>query len=462
MATKIAIDSPLMKRLLFLLPFAALGAQPAQADQTVTLKAVAGLGGLSRPGRWTPVQVDVDARGQAAADDVATGEIVVEWGDARVRRAISVASPSHKQVELYIRTADARDSLTVRLLIHGREIATTEAPVRLVAPADAFTACVAPANTWSVSGVTCSTTINPNALPHSWRGYSAADDLVWQSGGRTMLSAEQQTALEQWRAVQAIENVETSSPSIAALAPPARALYRTGTAMLAYTLALGVFVWPLSRIRSRSLFAYPVIAALVAVGSVAAIASGRIGPGCSVHVSQAAVVQQLAGTTGSLVQAHGVAEFPSLGAVEVRAIHADGEMAIRGGRDRRDLRFDENGAPLFAGTYGLGATATFEVEAVTAFEALRAASRGTTVRVSNISTHQLRACRFGAGFSRLNVGSLAPGQSVEAERRGEPGDAVFSCTLAAPVIELTESGRSIDSDGTAVVMIRLPEGPPAP
>jgi hypothetical protein len=436
---------------------AALVALPARAGEAVTIKANAGLGGLCRPGRWIPVRVDVDYRGAEAA-----GELIVDWGDARVRRAISLASQSRKQFELYVRTPDPRDSMTVRLMVSGHEVATAEAPVRLIAPADALTVCVAPANGWSASGIACSTTVSPEALPRSWRGYGAADDLVWQSGGPTMLSGEQQTALKQWRAVQAIENAEASSPSIAAITPTARALYRTGAAMLAYTIALGIFVWPLSRIRSRSLFAYPVIAALVAVGSVAAIASGRIGPGRSVHVSQAAVVQQLAGTKGSLVQAHGVAEFPSLGAVEVRAIRADGEMAVRSGRDRRDLSFDENGAPLFAGTYGLGATATFEVEAVTAFEALRAASRGTTVRVSNISIHQLRDCRFGTGFSRLNVGSLAPGQSVEAERRAEPGDAVFSCTLAAPVIELTESRRSIDSDGTAVVMIRLPEGPRTP
>src|SRR5260370_32216052 len=102
--------------------------------------------------------------------------------------------------------------MTIRLRIGGHEVATAEAPVRLVAPADALTVCVAPANTWSVSGVACSTTVNPEALPRSWRGYGAADDLVWQSGGPTMLSGEQQTALNQWRAVQVIENAEASSP----------------------------------------------------------------------------------------------------------------------------------------------------------------------------------------------------------------------------------------------------------
>jgi hypothetical protein len=157
-----------------------------------------------------------------------------------------------------------------------------------------------------------------------------------------------------------------------------------------------------------------------------------------------------------------VAEFPSLGAVEVHATRADGAIAVRGGRDRGNLRFDENGAPLFAGTYGLGATATFEVEAVTAFEALQTAARGATVRVANISTQELRDCRFGAGFSRLNVGSLAPGQSVEADRQNGPAEAIFTCRLNGPVIELTESRWPVVTNGTAVIVLRLPEGQARP
>ncbi len=449
-----------MKRLIFLLLLAALGVRPANADQTITLKAGAGLDGLCRPGRWTPVRVDVDARGQAAGE-VASGEIIVEWGDARVHRAISVASPSHKQVELYIRTADARDSMKVRLLVDGREIAATEAAVRLVAPADALTVCVA-STTWAASGVTCSATVNPDALPRSWRGYAAADDVVWESGSTPLLSGEQRTALNQWRAVQAVENAETSSPSIAAITPGARALRRMGTAMLLYAAALGFFVWPLSRIRSRSLAVYPAIVALVAAGSVVAMASGRIGPGASVHVSQSAVVEQVSGTKGSFVMARAIAEFPAFGTIALRAPRVDGAMALRAGGDRRDLRFDENGAPVLAGIYGLGATAAFEVEAVSAFEALDATVRGTTVRVANTSTKELRDCRFGAGFSKLIVGTLSPGQYVEAERQGGPDAPVFSCTLDAAVVEFAESHRSIDSDGTAVIMLRLPEWQAAP
>lgn len=307
-----------------------------------------------------------------------------------------------------------------------------------------------------MSGVTCSATVNAELLPRSWRGYAAADDVVWPSASRPLLTGEQRTALDQWRAVRAIENAETSSPSIAAVTPLPRALRRTGTAMLLYAAALGVLVWPLTRIRSRSLAVYPVVGALVAGGSIVALASGRLGPGASVHVSQSTVVEQMAGTKGALVLARAVAEFPSLGVFELRAVRADGAIAPSGG-DRRTLRFDEDGAPILAGTYGLGASAAFEVEAVSAFEPLDATLRDAIVRVTNRSTRELRDCRFGSGFSRLIVGTLAAGQQVEAERRPGPGEAMFSCKLDAAVVEFAEAHRPVESDGTAIIVLRWPE-----
>src|SRR5204862_4300573 len=189
-----------MKRLVLLLWLAGLFARPAHADPTVTFKTSAGLGGWCRPARWMPVRVDVETRGETSSE-AAAGEIVVEWGDARVRRALTLASPSHKQVELYIRTADARDSITVRVLVADREMAPAVVPVRLVAPAEPLTVCVAPVNTRPTIGVTCAATLNPESLPRSWRGYAAADDVVWPSGGKPTLTAEQRIALDRWRVV---------------------------------------------------------------------------------------------------------------------------------------------------------------------------------------------------------------------------------------------------------------------
>ena len=73
---------------------------------------------------------------------------------------------------------------------------------------------------------------------------------------------------------------------------------------------------------------------------------------------------------------------------------------------------------LLRGTYGLGATAPFEVEAMASFEPLSAIFSDSTVRVMNISAHEMRDCRFGSGFSRQSVGRLSPGQHVDAVRQG--------------------------------------------
>ena len=61
-----------------------------------------------------------------------------------------------------------------------------------------------------------------------------------------------------------------------------------------------------------------------------------------------------------------------------------------------------------------------------------ASAEGRTVRVSNRSRHTLNECQFPGGFSKERVGSLAPGETVEAERRAAGPDASFTCTTSAP------------------------------
>ena len=445
-----------MKRVIVLLLLVASGARPAQADQHVTVKASAGLGGMCRPGRWTPVRVDVGVQGQAPNDTAVAGEVEVEWGNTRVRRAVTLASPSHKLIELYIRTSDARDSMKVRVLRDGREAATTMADVRLVRPEDRLVVCVAPTSASTIDGVVCTTTVNSEVLPRSWRGYVAADDVVLPAKNRPTLTVEQQGALDRWRLVNAIQNTDSSTPFMAEAAPPSRAFRRTGTALLFYVGAFGVLVWPMTRIRRRSLAAYPLMILVVAGGSIAVLAAGRFGPGAAASVSQTTMVEQVAGLKGSLLTARGSAELPSFGDVELRAEGVDGMIAPRG-RNHGELRFDENGAPVMNGTYGLGSTAAFDVEAVSAFEGLNAEWTKSGVRITNTSGRELRDCRFGAGYSKRAVGALAPGQSVDATRRDGDVEAIFSCRSDAAVIGFTEAVRPVRNEGVAAIVIHLPE-----
>jgi hypothetical protein len=106
------------------------------AAQDVSLAARAGLGGLARPGRWAPVRIDVDSL--AGID----GRLVLEWGGSRVTRELRLVSGARRSVELYIRAADVRDVITIRLESAGRVLASTQASVRLVGLDDVVTVCV--------------------------------------------------------------------------------------------------------------------------------------------------------------------------------------------------------------------------------------------------------------------------------------------------------------------------------
>ena len=426
---------------------------PGARAGAATLTAEAGLGGMSRPSRWTPVRVSVDA---ANAD--ITGEIVLDWGSAQARRTITVSAGSHKQFEMYIRTPDVREAIVVRLVSNGRDLASVDAPNRVARPEDALTLCVAAANAWP-SRQDCSTTQSAAQLPRSWRGYDAVDEVVWPAGAQPLEHA-QQTALAQWKAIHALEE--------SGVAPPAAVLQtssilsastrRALVGIAAYVLAIAAAGLAFTRIRARSLTLYPAVALLVVAGSAAALAAGRAGPGAGVRIQQSAVVQQLSDTGSALILLRGIAEFPSFGTFELRARSSDGAIMSSRAGDRA-LRYDEDGAPLMpSGLVGLGARKSFELEAVAEFHALAASADGPIVRVSNRSTHTLDDCQFSDGFSKARVGSLAPGQTVEAERRAAGVDASFSCNISSPIVDLTVTDGEVRSEGRAVVMLLLPSG----
>jgi hypothetical protein len=418
-----------------------------------TVTAEAGLGGMSRPSRWTPVRVSVDA---ANAD--ITGEIVLDWGSARARRTITLSAGSHKQFEMYIRTPDVREAIVVRLVSNGRDLASVDAPIRVARPEDALTLCVAAANAWP-SSQGCSTTQSAAQLPRSWRGYDAVDEVVWPAGAQPLEHA-QQMALAQWRAIHALEESGVA-PSAATVQTPSTLSASTRRALVgiaAYVMAIAAAGFAFTRVRSRSLTLYPAVGLLVVAGSAAALAAGRAGPGAGVRIQQSAVVQQLSDTGSALVLLRGVAEFPSFGAFELRARGSDGAIASSQANDR-SVRYDEDGAPLMSsGIVGLGARKSFELEAVAEFHALAASAEGRTVRVSNRSGHTLDECRFSDGFSKARVGSLAPGQTVEAERRAAGTDASFTCNISIPIVDLTVTDSAVRNEGKAVVMLQLPSG----
>src|SRR5690349_13419300 len=123
-----------MKPLLAIACLVAFGAAPVRG---ATLDAAAGLGGVAKAGRWTPLAVTV-----GADRDALDADLVVTWGDSRVQRPITVAPGTRKAFEFYVRTTDPRAAIDVRLQRAGRDIAAAAAPVRVLGGDDRVTLCV--------------------------------------------------------------------------------------------------------------------------------------------------------------------------------------------------------------------------------------------------------------------------------------------------------------------------------
>ena len=167
---------------------------------TLTVTAQAGLGGLGRTGRWTPLHVSIDNTDR----DVA-GDIVVSWGDAVVRRAFTLGHPARTDVVLYIRSADVRDLVSVRLESNGTALQSVDVPIRLQPPDEDVTLCVGASNLTEPGGV-CAATVTAAALPRSMWGYDAVDHLRWDGAAQDALDGEQRMALTRWMAKRALED----------------------------------------------------------------------------------------------------------------------------------------------------------------------------------------------------------------------------------------------------------------
>lgn len=436
-----------------LLPFlvATALAGVASAGDVPTLRADAGLGGVCKPGRWTPVRVVLETSGA----DV-TGELVLDWGMARVRQAVALASPSRRQLELYIRTADVRDSITVGLWSGGREIRRVSAPVR-IAPSDLpLTVCASAAGGQPPPGMDCTATMTHEALPRSWRGYDAADRVQWFPWGEPALAPDQRRALDQWRAFHRLDAPgNTAGPGVPPPLPGRSGpLPRMLFASYVVSLLVGGF-W-LRRSRARGVTCMVAYAGVIAVGSVAALAGGRAGPASAVVLRHESVIQQFAGASGSLVSLRGRVEYPTFDSFGLRPAFADGAIdRLPAPVDRREQQFDRNGFPVLAGAFGLGSGQQFELEGVADFAVLEASARNGTVRVANAGRVDLDDCGFSPGFSRQSVGSLRSGESVEAEQNENTDDPVFTCRVRASLFEFFEPRRRVDSGGGARVVYHL-------
>jgi hypothetical protein len=434
----------------------------AAASDRVGLRADAGLGGAARPGRWTPVRVQIDSK-----DRDLSGEVVVEWGDARVHRAIDVPAASRTAFELYVRTADVRGSLTVRVVEHEANgatrakdamLASVELPIRIIADEEALTVCAGSGAEPPVAGAApCTTSMAPEALPRSLRGYVAADAVRLLPGAEARLTPAQRTALVRWRAYHELQTHDfvaqaPRAPLGAATLDGAGrpAALAAGTAL---TLLLGA-AWIWTRGRASAARSYLALAGATVLGVVAATAAGRFGPGSQIEVRHSTTVEQVG--NGALVSMRGTIAYPAFGGYAMRVLGLDGEVTPRRGAPG-EVWLDSSGAPIRRGTFGRGAREEIDVDGTVDYAPFEVRVEGNVVRVRNGSDTTLTDCSFPEGFSARRAGALAPGTSISAEALSPSDMPFFSCALTQPPLTFAEARFPVRVEGVAIVSVRLPD-----
>ncbi len=400
---------------------------PAAADAAV-LTANAGLDGVGRPGRWLPVRVAIEAR----SEDI-SGDLIAEWGPARVRRAVIVPAPSRREFELYLRTGDVRDVVTVRLEQHGHETSRVAVPLRIVGADDHAVLSV-----------------RHGPWPASWRSYDAADELVLDGDGPS--SPEAKDAIALWRALRRAGDIDRSLPSSDAVPAPSAPARLVSPVLLFYTLAVAALMLLFARARGRASVSYSATIIVVAAGSTAAWASGR---SSAVVVRHQSIAEQFDdGGSRTLITIRATAQYPTQGRFLLRASTEDG--AIDGANAIDDEgRFDSEGFPTLVSEGGIGATSSFTVEGTSTFRAFEVTHDGSRTRIANVSAVTLERCEFPPGFQAPPDTRLRPGQAVEGEPRAADVDPIVTCRLAGSPIEFSEAHHAVTTEGATAVVYHL-------
>jgi hypothetical protein len=446
-------------------------ASPAPAADA-TLQASAGLGGVAKPGRWMPVLVSVTSSGGELA-----GDLTLEWGDVRLRRTLSLASPGTRTFELYVRTGEPSAVLHVRLRASGTELARADIPVRVLAPDEPAVVCVTSRSPGAITDPSCTASTTLDALPSSPRGYEVADAVVWPDvGGGTgappdslgrRMTAGQRMALAQWQALRRLDATgdlslapQAARPTLARGLPASTAL-ALGAGVLAYLACVLVAGIRLGARGPRTSRAYGAVALTLAAATAAALLVGRVGPARAVHVHHASLLQQIPDAGGSMLTSRGVVEYPAFSHYALRMPLTDATLEPAAASGRAEQAADADGRPLLEGTFGLAARQGFVVEGVTDVQPLRVAIDGRLVRVSNQMPVALTACRFGDGFVASGPERLEPGASAAAEWVGGGIGPMVTCTMPGLAAPFEAGDRPVTDVGSTIVAVYRPAAIPA-
>jgi len=423
-----------------------------------TLTATAGLGGMVRASRWTPVLVLL-----TATDAGTTGDLEVAWGNATIRRRVVFDSAGTRRMDFHIRTPDAEPQIRIRFS-QPRDVSTSiEVPVQVMRDTDRMAVCVVPEQMEVSGDSTCATRVAPANLPVSLRGYEAVDAVVWPVG-RVGLAPAQAAALAQWETLKRLDasgslslTPQAQRPTVERGLPPSMArgffLVALGYCTALWLMGTACARWGL-RARSLSLG----IAVTVAVTCGLMLALGHIGPQRAVVVHHRSVLQQIPGFTVALLSMRAIAEFSARDTVALSFPVTDAAIEPSSVEGRTETSVDAEGFPTLTGAGRLAERRSFAIEAVVPLQLLTLETNASGVRVTNRSQSVMEACQMASGLRPATVAALAPGETIEASWDGPAAGTspdvlgpLVTCSLHGAAVSMSDLERPVDMKGTTLV-----------
>src|SRR5258706_14907327 len=258
---------------------------------------------------------------------------------------------------------------------------------------------VAAAAAWLIAGASaardsrCTSTLDVASLPESWRGYDAVDELGSSPAGSPSLTGDQRAAINRWTIRRA------NDLSVGLAAPPAapgRVLAQMPM-LIAASAALFLLVVAAARSLARRSFSlYAALAWIVAAGSAAALAQGRIGAGASILLTDSTIVRGAEGVDDAFVSTRGVARFPALGSFELSPAFEDGVVTAR--QEPARATFADDGASVLSGVFGKNQRVEFELEGFSGLPTVRVIRSAETTRIVNVASTDLTDCAVPSGL----------------------------------------------------------------
>jgi len=431
-----------------------------------TLTATAGLNGLVRASRWTPVRVLL-----TVTDGGTSGDLEVAWGNATLRRRVVFDSAGTRRMDFHIRTPDAEPQIRIRFSQPPGVSTSIEVPVQIIRDTDRIEVCVVPEQTEFTSDSTCATRVAPADLPVSLRGYEAVDAVAWPIG-RVGLPPAQAAALAQWETLKRLDasgalslTPQAQRPTVERGLPPSMArgllLVSLGYCTLLWLMGTACARWGL-RVRSLSLG----VGAAVAGTCGLVLALGHIGPQRAVVVHHRSVLQQMPGVEVALLSMRAIAEFSARDTVALHFPVADAAIERSSAEGRTETSVDAEGFPTLTGTGRLAERRSFAIEAVVPLQLLTLEANAGGVQVTNRSQSLMEACQMASGFRPATVNALAPGETIAFSWDGPaagPLDVLgplVTCLLQDAAVSMSDTERPVDMRGTTLVAAyQMPAAP---